>query len=228
VEFLADHDGSREWRALHPHELPGMTAESRRTFGTTRAVATKHFNDIIVMAGETWVSGEIGDGGVDVSYGRNECLEPSQVLIKAAWIDELCAEAAGLEPVPVPAGIEVALAWEPGEPGETSTARAVVRNISGEPARDVTADLTVPFALRAEDTRRRLGDLERSAKSRPLLPSAASTSMVLFQSDFRCSAANLRFESKRFDSTQVLRQVPAWYGGRRSITLRRALGGRWP
>jgi len=90
VEFLSHHDGALEWRVLHPHEYPNMVAESRRTFGTTRGVAVKDVNDIIIMADETWVPGDVGDGSPDVSYGRNECLEPSPALTKAAWISELC------------------------------------------------------------------------------------------------------------------------------------------
>jgi hypothetical protein len=281
VEFLSQHEGALEWRVFHPHQYPNMTAESRRTFGTTRHVATKHFNDIVVMAGETWVSGQVGDSNADISYGRNECLEPSQILVKAAWIDELCeagywtqthwdcagvhtsalapaglnlddgelrfggvlngtlhlenrgAEAlpgpvwveligsrpevkrlaettyaevrleaalapgesvdlpiqlglpvtlppgqslllrvtmgpveaslsAAVQQLSLPVGIEAELEWEARSLviGQTSTARLVVRNVSDGIVRDVTVDLTVPFAIRKEETPRRLGDLE--------------------------------------------------------------------
>ncbi|MGP4022073.1 transglutaminase domain-containing protein [Actinomadura sp. 3N407] len=281
VEFLSHHDGALEWRVLHPHELPGMTAESRRTFGTTRNVAIKKYNDIIIMGGENWVPGEVDDGSTDVSYGRNACREPSQALVKAAWVEELCeagyweqthwdcagvrtralapsrlsldgrelrfggvlsgtlhlenhgeealqgpvrveligtrpevkrlaettyaevnleaaiapgesidlsvrldlpttlppgqslllqarmvtAEAtlpAALQQVSLPVGVEAGLGWEARGlvVGEPSTARVVIRNISDEPIRDVTADMTAPFAIRVEETQRRLGDLE--------------------------------------------------------------------
>ena len=89
VEFLAAHDGSTEWRVLHPHEYPGEQPETRAVFGQ-RGVANKPFNDLIVMANENWVSAELDDGSNDVSYGRNECGEPNQRISKAAWVDELC------------------------------------------------------------------------------------------------------------------------------------------
>jgi Transglutaminase-like superfamily len=90
IEFLASHGGSTEWRVLHPHEYPGMTPESRSTFGTTRGVATKDFNDLIIMANETWVSADLDDGIADISFTRNSCQEPDQRILKASWIDELC------------------------------------------------------------------------------------------------------------------------------------------
>ncbi|TWF80030.1 transglutaminase superfamily protein [Pseudonocardia hierapolitana] len=93
VEFLApDGGGAVEWRILHPHEYPGMQPESRRTFGTTRGVAVKSFNDVIVMAGETWAAAALDDGSSDVTYGRNDCGEPQQQVTRAAWVDELCEQ----------------------------------------------------------------------------------------------------------------------------------------
>ena len=89
VEFLAPSGGATEWRVLHPHEYPGMAPESRATFGQ-RPVATKSFNDVIVMANESWVSSQVDDGSPDVTYGRNACLEPNKRINKAGWIDELC------------------------------------------------------------------------------------------------------------------------------------------
>jgi transglutaminase-like putative cysteine protease len=89
VEFLADHDGSREWRIFHPHEYPGMQPEPRGVFGG-RGVASKGFNDLIIMANESWMLAQLDDGSDDVNYSRNECGEPNQMLTKAPWIDELC------------------------------------------------------------------------------------------------------------------------------------------
>jgi hypothetical protein len=89
VEFLADRGGTVDWRVLHPHEYPGMQPETRSQFGV-RGVANKGFNDVIVMAGESWVGAQLDDGNDDVTYGRNPCGEPDQVLSKAPWIDELC------------------------------------------------------------------------------------------------------------------------------------------
>lgn len=92
VEFLATQGGSTEWRIFHPHEYPGMAPETRATFGTTRGVATKGFNDVIVMANEGWVAAQLDDGTSDVTYGRNACSEPEQSIAKAGWIDELCEQ----------------------------------------------------------------------------------------------------------------------------------------
>ncbi|KAL5314425.1 hypothetical protein ACEPPN_018852 [Leptodophora sp. 'Broadleaf-Isolate-01'] len=90
VEFLAPDGGVVDWRIFHPHEYPGMVPETRSTFGTTRPVAVKSFNDIIVMANESWVSAELDDGSADASFTRNSCNEPEQTITKAFWIDELC------------------------------------------------------------------------------------------------------------------------------------------
>lgn len=89
VEFLADHGGV-EWRVFHPHQYKNMQPEPRGIFGQTRNVATKSFNDIIVMANESWVLAQLDDGSDDVSYGRQSCGEPNQAINKAGWIDELC------------------------------------------------------------------------------------------------------------------------------------------
>ena len=91
VEFLAPRSGVTEWRVLHPHEYPGMNPESRATFGATRDVATKSFNDLIVMANENWVMSDL-DTTADLSYARNHCQEPNQTITAAAWIDELCEQ----------------------------------------------------------------------------------------------------------------------------------------
>jgi transglutaminase-like putative cysteine protease len=88
VEFLADHGGI-EWRIFHPHQYKNMQPESRGVFGV-RGVANKGFNDIIVMANESWVLAQLDDGSDDVSYGRQACGEPNQAINKAGWIDELC------------------------------------------------------------------------------------------------------------------------------------------
>ena len=89
VEFLADHAGNTTWRIFHPHEYPNMQPEDRGVFGL-RGVANKGFNDVVLMANESWVSAEIDDGTNDVVYGRNACGEPNEIINKASWIDELC------------------------------------------------------------------------------------------------------------------------------------------
>jgi len=92
IEFLAPHAGSTDWRILHPHQYKGMSPESRSTFGMTRGVATKSFNDLIVMANERWVSAALDDGKLDVRYGRNSCNEPEEHIIAASWVTELCEQ----------------------------------------------------------------------------------------------------------------------------------------
>jgi transglutaminase-like putative cysteine protease len=89
VEFLADRGGALEWRIFHPHEYPGMQPEPRGVFGM-RGVANKGFNDLIIMANESWVLAQLDDGSDDVNYGRNECGEPDQLVTRAPWVDELC------------------------------------------------------------------------------------------------------------------------------------------
>jgi hypothetical protein len=90
VEFLASHADVTDWRVFHPHEFPNEPARSRQDFGN-KPVAAKLANDIIIMAGETWPSGEIDDADDnDVSYTRNACGEPNQALTKAPWVVELC------------------------------------------------------------------------------------------------------------------------------------------
>ncbi len=88
VEFLTDH-GVVEWLVFHPHQYDNMQPEPRGIFGK-RGVANKGFNDIIVMANESWVLAQLDDGTSDITYGRQSCGEPNQVINKAPWIDELC------------------------------------------------------------------------------------------------------------------------------------------
>jgi uncharacterized repeat protein (TIGR01451 family) len=91
VEFLSPEPGGIiDWRILHPHQYPGMAPEDRPTFGNNRSVATKSFNDIIIMANERWAEANIDDFDTDVRYGRQACGEPEQTVNKAFWVDELC------------------------------------------------------------------------------------------------------------------------------------------
>jgi hypothetical protein len=89
VEFLVPVGGTADWRVLHPHEYPGISAENRSTF-SLRGVATKAFNDLILMAGESWLWSEVADSAADVSYTRISCGEPLQLVTKKVWVDELC------------------------------------------------------------------------------------------------------------------------------------------
>jgi hypothetical protein len=89
VEFLAEHAGKTEWRIFHPHEYPNMQPEDRATFGL-RGVSNRSFNDLIVMANEIWVAGQLDDGTNDVSYTRNQCQAPIQQITASPWIGELC------------------------------------------------------------------------------------------------------------------------------------------
>ncbi len=90
TEFLVPSGESAEWLVLHPHEYPNMSAETRAVFGTSRSVATKSFNDLVVMADETWVWSQASDLSTDISWSRNACSEPKQALSKKNWIEELC------------------------------------------------------------------------------------------------------------------------------------------
>lgn len=92
IEFLTTHNGSTDWLIFHPHQYPGMTAEDRSTFGSTRGVAVESTNDVIVMANESWVMADLDDSTSDVTYGRNSCGEPNQVISTASWVDELCEQ----------------------------------------------------------------------------------------------------------------------------------------
>lgn len=91
TEFLATWGGPPEWRIFHPHQYETMSAETRSVF-SNRGVATKGFNDIVVMADVNWDWGQAGDGSPDVSFGRQSCGEPEQTLSKAGWIREICEE----------------------------------------------------------------------------------------------------------------------------------------
>jgi hypothetical protein len=92
VEFLAPLGGQPEWRVLHTHwhnsRYEGPT--TRRTFGTSHSVATRDFNDVIVMGDVNWKPSEAGDSASDVSYDRNECREPESNITKKPWVKELC------------------------------------------------------------------------------------------------------------------------------------------
>ncbi len=91
TEFWAKKSPSSpaEWLIFHPHEYADMSAETRAVFGKTRGVATKKFNDIMIVASEIWKESEASDGQVDVSYDRNECNEPGKNLTKKSWLTEV-------------------------------------------------------------------------------------------------------------------------------------------
>ena len=91
TEMLIPSGGKPQWLIIHPHEFPGMSPEARNTFGTTRSVAKKSFNDLVMMANESWVWSEVSDGNPDVTYDRNACQEPNERHLSAsAWLDDLC------------------------------------------------------------------------------------------------------------------------------------------
>ena len=90
VEVLAPWGSSTNWHVYHPHEDLGP--QSRSSFGQNVGVATKSFNDLVVMADTNWVWSEVTDSHPDVSYGRLPCGEPEQHITKAAWVHELCED----------------------------------------------------------------------------------------------------------------------------------------
>ena len=92
TELLVPQGGGAQWLVLHPHQYPSMSPESRGLFGTTRSVASKQENDVVVMGGENWVWSEVADSNYDVNWTRNGCDEPEKTLSKRAWIGELCEE----------------------------------------------------------------------------------------------------------------------------------------
>ena len=99
VEYLAPASPSPKRWVLHPHEYPTMTSQERSTFGSTRNVAKKNVNDIIVMADVPLgpIPPAITNLSSDVCFTRKSCLEPDQALhgvntntAKPAWVTELC------------------------------------------------------------------------------------------------------------------------------------------
>ncbi|MFN2137984.1 MAG: transglutaminase domain-containing protein [Candidatus Promineifilaceae bacterium] len=92
VEYIVAIGGNPQPRILHPHQYPNDPPMTRSDFGANKSVATNKENDIIVMAGVNWVWSEAGDGSSDVTYGRNNCNEPTQALNAKPWIVELCEQ----------------------------------------------------------------------------------------------------------------------------------------
>jgi hypothetical protein len=89
TEFLVPQAAGPDWLILHPHQFPTMNPEPRNVF-SSRGVASKGFNDLVVMANENWNPAEVSDGVSDVTYNRQDCGEPVAVVTKANWIGELC------------------------------------------------------------------------------------------------------------------------------------------
>jgi hypothetical protein len=91
TEFLVPNGSSPEWLILHPHQYPGEAPSTRSDFGATKGVATKSFNDLVVMAGENWNTNEVADGFADVTFERSSCREPLENhLSHSAWLLDLC------------------------------------------------------------------------------------------------------------------------------------------
>lgn len=99
VEYLAPANPNPKRWVLHPHEYPTMTSQERSTFGSTRNVAKKNVNDIIVMADVPLgpIPPAITNLSSDVCFTRKTCKEPDQTLhgvntstAKPAWVTELC------------------------------------------------------------------------------------------------------------------------------------------
>ena len=89
VEFLVPTANGTEWLILHPHEYPNMSPAKRGDFGATQGVATKGFNDLVIMADEGWIAAEIGS--IAVQFDRNSCDEPlQQHVFVRSWLDDLC------------------------------------------------------------------------------------------------------------------------------------------
>jgi hypothetical protein len=92
TEFLVPGASAPEWKAVHTHWVNNATVEGprdRNSFGTSVGVATEPKNDIIVMAGPSWLWNEVGDQTA-VSFSRNACNQPNQALSAKPWIEQLC------------------------------------------------------------------------------------------------------------------------------------------
>jgi Transglutaminase-like superfamily len=91
TEFMAKKTANlaAEWLIFHPHEYPDMSPENRQIFGKTRGVATKKFNDLMIVADENWKINDASDSQVDVSFERSDCNEPKQNLVKKSWLEEV-------------------------------------------------------------------------------------------------------------------------------------------
>lgn len=91
TEFLVPNGTAPEWLILHPHQYPGEAPRTRADFGANKGVATKSFNDLVMMAGEDWNASEVADGAADVTYKRSECKEPLETHVShSAWLLDLC------------------------------------------------------------------------------------------------------------------------------------------
>lgn len=88
-----------QWYSLHPHVGLGLGPVTVDVAGTNWNVATKRNNDVIIIAKENWVPGEVSDEVNDTEFKYDTpCKEPNQNFEKiASWIDHLC--------MPGPSGI---------------------------------------------------------------------------------------------------------------------------
>lgn len=79
-----------DWFVFHPHE--GLGPELRDSAGGNWGVASKYFDDDVIMAKEDWYPSEVADGKEDLAFKwETNCKEPNQNFDKqAAWLDHLC------------------------------------------------------------------------------------------------------------------------------------------
>jgi len=82
---------AEDWYVAHPHEYPTMDAQPRSIFGANQGVATKQADDLIIMAGASWVNTEVSDNNADVRFGYNTpCHEPDRNFsYVASWLENL-------------------------------------------------------------------------------------------------------------------------------------------
>jgi hypothetical protein len=106
VEARLEGPGIPEnWYVLHPHLYkdkdpdtglrPTIKPTLRSVFGKNYGVATKSYNDLIIMADVSWLTkiDEISDGEHDVKFERNGCDEPMENFNHiASWVDHLCQD----------------------------------------------------------------------------------------------------------------------------------------
>jgi hypothetical protein len=77
------------WTVFHPHE--GLGPNTRVQAGAWGPISNKAHNDIIIMGGPHWASGDLDDADSDVDFGYTGG-EPDKVLDTKPWVVELCED----------------------------------------------------------------------------------------------------------------------------------------
>jgi hypothetical protein len=92
VEVRLKGPHGERWYALHSHQKSGAPKGPipRSLAGIDWGEASRMKNDMIIMAGETWLASELNDSEPEVSYNWNTpCKRPSKSLNAKHWIENL-------------------------------------------------------------------------------------------------------------------------------------------